>query len=129
MRCYSCGKQGHISMHCPQKVSDTLDTGWVSDTLLDTGCSRTMVHADLVQKHKIIPGEATTVKCIHGDISMHCPQKVSDTLDTGWVSDTLLDTGCSRTMVHAESQTRWTRAGSQTHCWTRAALGLWYMLT
>ena len=39
----------------------------VSDILLDTGCSRTMVHADLVPKHKIIPGEATTVKCVHGD--------------------------------------------------------------
>ena len=35
--------------------------------LLDTGCSRTMVCADLVPKHKIIPGEATTVKCVHGD--------------------------------------------------------------
>ena len=32
-----------------------------------------MVHADLVPKHKIIPGEATTVKCIHGDNNILYP--------------------------------------------------------
>ena len=68
-------------MHCPQNALHFCKDGrgrsiaWlgvvkgveVLDILLDTGYSRTMVHADLVPKHKIIPGEVTTVKCVHGD--------------------------------------------------------------
>ena len=43
----------------------------VSDILLDTGCSRTMVHRDLVRKGKEREGEAVTICCAHGDVSLY----------------------------------------------------------
>ena len=39
----------------------------VSDIVLDTGCSRTLVHSDLVSDEKLRQGEAVTVQCAHGD--------------------------------------------------------------
>lgn len=43
----------------------------VSDILLDTGCSRTMVHRDLVPEGKQLEGEAVTICCAHGDVSLY----------------------------------------------------------
>ena len=43
----------------------------VSDIPLDTWCTQTMVRRDLVSSSKIIEGEATTVKCVHGDNVLH----------------------------------------------------------
>ena len=35
--------------------------------LLDTGCSRTMFQRRLVLEGKMLPGEAVTIHCAHGD--------------------------------------------------------------
>ncbi|KAL5517748.1 hypothetical protein EMCRGX_G003357 [Ephydatia muelleri] len=39
----------------------------VNDIVLDTGCSKTLVHHDLVLQKKLLPGEAVTIQCAHGD--------------------------------------------------------------
>ena len=36
----------------------------VADIVLDTGCFRTMVHKNLVDKTKYLEGEAVTIRCI-----------------------------------------------------------------
>ena len=48
----------------------------VSDILLDTGCSRTMVQQDLVHKGKELEGEAVTICSAHGDVSLYPIAKV-----------------------------------------------------
>lgn len=50
--------------------------GWVEGQLvekilLDTGCSRTMVHKDLVPQERVIEGEAVTIGCTHGDTVLY----------------------------------------------------------
>ena len=40
---------------------------YVQDILLDTGCSKTLVHQKLVPEGKVLPGETTTMHCVHGD--------------------------------------------------------------
>lgn len=39
----------------------------VTDILLDTSCTQTMVRGDLVQQDQLIEGEASTIQCMHGD--------------------------------------------------------------
>ena len=39
----------------------------VTDILLDTGCTQTMVRGDLVSQDQVIQGEAATIRCVHGD--------------------------------------------------------------
>ena len=39
----------------------------VDNILLDTGCSRTLVHQSLVPKEKLLEGEAVAIRCAHGD--------------------------------------------------------------
>ena len=60
--CFNCTKFGHVSMHCPEKSSyfcrdsrgrsvagaGLVEGTSVSDILLDTGCTRTMVRRDLI---------------------------------------------------------------------------------
>ena len=74
-----------MSMNCHEKASYFVKDGWgrtvarpwrvevsaVSDILLDTGCTRTMVRSDLVGKKNLIPGEAVTVLCAHGDTALY----------------------------------------------------------
>eukprot|EP00731_Ephydatia_muelleri_P023209 Em0015g792a len=43
----------------------------VTDILLDTGCSRTMVRLNLVAMEKIIVGRVATITCAHGDTKLH----------------------------------------------------------
>ena len=43
----------------------------VTDILLDTGCSRTMVHRNLVAMEKVIVGKVATITCAHGDTKLH----------------------------------------------------------
>ena len=87
---FNCRKFGHVSMHCPEKASYFCrdGRGWsvaraglvegitVSDILLDTGCTRTMVRRDLVQEESLLPGEAVTVLCAHGDTALYPLAKV-----------------------------------------------------
>ena len=67
-RCYERGKLGHMSMRCPSKAlygdaeatsemnglyrSGTVDGKPVKDILLDTGCTRTLVHQKLIPRVK-----------------------------------------------------------------------------
>ena len=39
--------------------------------VLDTGCSQTMVHKDLVPQDKIAEGDAVTTRCAHGDMVLY----------------------------------------------------------
>ena len=63
--------------------------------MLDTGCSRTMVHSDLVSDGQIREGESAVVRCAHGDTVMYpmadiCVELDGYTIDTvAAVSDTL----------------------------------------
>ena len=41
----------------------------VHNIVLDTRCSHTMIHQDLVSVEKKIPGEAVIVRCSHGDVT------------------------------------------------------------
>ena len=43
----------------------------VSSIMLDTGCSHTMVHGNLVSKEQLIDGETTAVRCAHGDTVLY----------------------------------------------------------
>ena len=39
----------------------------VNDIVLDAGCSKTIVHHNLVPQTKLLPWEAVTIRCAHGD--------------------------------------------------------------
>ena len=43
----------------------------VSDILLDTGCTSTIIRRDLVAEDNLLPGEAVTVLCAHGDTALY----------------------------------------------------------
>lgn len=43
----------------------------VQDILLDTGCSRTLVHREHVPQEKLIEGEAIAIQCMHGDTVLY----------------------------------------------------------
>ena len=55
----------------------------VKDIQLDTGCSRTVVRSDLIDKRKIVDGEFVTIQCAHGDtvsyplaqVELHCKNR------------------------------------------------------
>ena len=89
-QCYHCKKQGLMSWECPEKsmvckeLRDKRRKGGrpmyktgkvegqkVTDILLDTGCSRTMVRRNLVAMEKIIVGRVATITCAHGDTKLH----------------------------------------------------------
>ena len=84
--CFNCRKYGHISKRCPEKSAlmckgttrevwmyrTGLVEGYPTDSiLLDTGCSRTMVQRWLVPEGKMLPGEAVTISCAHGDTVLY----------------------------------------------------------
>ena len=71
LRCYNCGKEGHIAMQCLSKAlfcgggrglsttrTGVVENKKVEDILLDTGCTQTMVRQDLVQEGRLLEGEA-----------------------------------------------------------------------
>ena len=43
----------------------------VCDILLDTGCSRTLVHKDLVSEESLLAGKAVAIRCAHGDTVLY----------------------------------------------------------
>ena len=88
-RCFECGKFGHILTQCPARAlygegiqackraespdrhnalyrGGTVDGRYVRDILIDTGCTRTLVHQSLVSPRKMITGEVA-IRCAHGD--------------------------------------------------------------
>ena len=88
IRCFSCGGRGHMSMKCPSKALTCLESsahpGWhnskdgptcsgkvegksTDDILLDTGCSRTMVHTDFVMPGSVSKTQQVTIRCAHGE--------------------------------------------------------------
>ena len=98
VRCFGCGQTGHVKRDCPDKKptekvylsvggkqhpSNEVDKGLgvqhqglvegqeVQDILLDTGCTRTMVRADLVPSRKFLEGDAVTIQCAHGDTVLY----------------------------------------------------------
>ena len=95
IKCYNCGKQGHISMHYLRKANYFCGDGLgrsvarvglvegvaVSDILLDTGCYWIMVRCKLIPEDWIIPGEAVTMNCVHGDILLYSFAMVTITLE------------------------------------------------
>ena len=91
---YNCGQRGHISTKCPSaalfckleqqspvrqsgvKATSVCQSGQVkgiqvNQIVLDTGCSCTMVRRDLVPEHKLIEGDAVTIRCAHGDTVLY----------------------------------------------------------
>ena len=44
-----------------------VDGKFVSDIVLDTGCTRTLVHRDLVSEEKLMKDESVTIQYAHGD--------------------------------------------------------------
>ena len=99
IECFNCHKKGHYSSNCPHNAMlcvecrmdyrgslpalerkavtkpGVLKRGIVKgklsqEILLDTGCSRTLMHQDLVLEEKIIEGEAVVI-CAHGDMALY----------------------------------------------------------
>ena len=71
IKCFNCHRYGHMSMNCPDKANfycgdrlgrsvvrvSKVEGAMVSEVVLDTGCSRTMVRRDLVPEENLLPGE------------------------------------------------------------------------
>ena len=58
---------GGVSVHRPGVVEGVR----VGNIVLDTGCSRTIVHSDLVPEGRQLSGEAITLRCAHGDTVLY----------------------------------------------------------
>ena len=43
----------------------------VEDIVLDTGCSKTLIHHALMPRKKMLQGEAVTIRCAHGDNALY----------------------------------------------------------
>ena len=89
-RCYNCQQKGHLAVNCPSNPSlfsagtgnrksclpskiyrkGTVNGVSVTDILLDTGASRTLVRRDLVSG-KSTTGKTFPVKCAHGHVFIY----------------------------------------------------------
>ena len=88
---YNCGQHSHISTQCPSaalfckleqqspvrqsgvKATSVCRSGQVEGIHMDqiAGCSHTMVRQNLVPGHKLIEGDAVTIRCAHGDTVLY----------------------------------------------------------
>ena len=53
----------------------------VERVVLDTGCSQSMVHKNLVSQDKIVEGDAVTIRCAHGDKVLYPLAKIELEVD------------------------------------------------
>ena len=53
----------------------------LSNVILDTGCSQTMVWQDLVPSRQKMVSEAVTVRCAHGDTALYALAEVEMELE------------------------------------------------
>ena len=99
LKCFNCGEKGHISRRCPSNAallcqvsaggvsrrglsrSGIVEGQAVTDVLLDTGCSQTLVRSDLVPAAKRVEGDAVTIRCAHGDTVLYPLAEVTMTVD------------------------------------------------
>ena len=51
--------------------SGTIGGTQVNDVVLDTGCAHTIVHRTLVPEDRHLPGQAITLRCVHGDTVLY----------------------------------------------------------
>ena len=71
---YQCSVQ---PKHCSAEVSGRVthrgkvEGSEVTDILLDTGCSRTMVKHSLVPEERSLEGQAVTIQCAHSDVALY----------------------------------------------------------
>ena len=106
IECFNCHKKGHYSTNCPRnamfcverKVNQCgtmpmerkktctrpgmlrkglVEGKEVQDILLDTGCTRTLVHQDLVPEEKVREGNAIAIRCAHGDTVLYPLAEIS----------------------------------------------------
>ena len=92
--CFNCKRKGHYASECPQDAlcgvgqiqslqskvfyqKGTVEGTDVSDIVLDTGCSQTLVRKELVPEDKITQEQAVTIRCAHGDLVLY-PTAVVD---------------------------------------------------
>ena len=81
-----------MDYNAPEQL--TVNGRIVEGIMLDTRCSRTMVHSDLVSKGQIREGESAVDRCAHEDTVMYSMADICVELD-----------GCTIDMVAAVSDT------------------------
>ena len=86
--CYNCNTKGHLASNCPHKAlfcsllgpaqaqaqqqervchQGTVNGIYTQDIVVDTGASKTLVHADFVTTADLLEGDIT-IACAHGDL-------------------------------------------------------------
>ena len=49
----------------------SVEGGAVDNILLDTGCSRTLVHQEWVPRGRMLDREGLAIRCVHGDTVLY----------------------------------------------------------